>query len=68
MMLIERRKVLLLLSKTWYGSLTSMIHSFLMSVQAGAGNVIGSSFSELADIIREVEDKSRVGVCLDTCE
>lgn len=35
--------------------------------QAGAGNIIGCDFSHLADIIAEVEDKSRVGVCLDTC-
>ncbi|THG96299.1 hypothetical protein EW026_g5510 [Hermanssonia centrifuga] len=34
---------------------------------AGAGNVLGSKFSELAKIIQEVEDKARVGVCLDTC-
>ncbi|CDO77221.1 hypothetical protein BN946_scf184747.g34 [Trametes cinnabarina] len=35
--------------------------------QAGSGNVIGSRFSELGEIIRQVEDKTRVGVCLDTC-
>ncbi|TFK33854.1 xylose isomerase-like protein [Crucibulum laeve] len=34
---------------------------------AGAGNVIGGEFSHLADIIAQVEDKSRVGVCMDTC-
>ncbi|KAK7450629.1 DNA-(apurinic or apyrimidinic site) lyase [Stygiomarasmius scandens] len=34
---------------------------------AGAGNVIGSSFEELGEIIALVEDKERVGVCLDTC-
>ncbi|EGN95779.1 hypothetical protein SERLA73DRAFT_162523 [Serpula lacrymans var. lacrymans S7.3] len=34
---------------------------------AGAGNIIGSLFEDLAGIIRQVEDKSRVGVCLDTC-
>jgi AP endonuclease-1 len=33
----------------------------------GAGNVIGSNFEELRDIISQVEDKSRVGVCIDTC-
>ncbi|KAJ8469314.1 hypothetical protein ONZ51_g9085 [Trametes cubensis] len=35
---------------------------------AGSGNVIGSRFSELGQIIREVDHKARVGVCLDTCE
>ncbi|KAG1725718.1 xylose isomerase-like protein [Suillus paluster] len=34
---------------------------------AGSGNVIGSQFSELKAIIDDVEDKTRVGVCLDTC-
>lgn len=34
---------------------------------AGAGNVIGSTFEDIRDIIDEVEDKSRVGVCIDTC-
>ncbi|RDX47718.1 AP endonuclease [Lentinus brumalis] len=35
---------------------------------AGSGNVIGSRFAELGDIIKQVDDKTRVGVCLDTCE
>ncbi|KAG6002360.1 hypothetical protein E4U21_003153 [Claviceps maximensis] len=34
---------------------------------AGAGNVIGSSWEDLRDIIALVEDKKRVGVCIDTC-
>lgn len=34
---------------------------------AGAGNVIGGDFSHLATIISKIEDKTRVGVCLDTC-
>ncbi|KAF6742679.1 xylose isomerase-like protein [Ephemerocybe angulata] len=34
---------------------------------AGAGNVIGSSFAQIAAIIALVEDKTRVGVCVDTC-
>ncbi|KXN87179.1 putative endonuclease 4 [Leucoagaricus sp. SymC.cos] len=34
---------------------------------AGAGNVIGGDFSDLKGIIDGVVDKSRVGVCLDTC-
>jgi AP endonuclease-1 len=33
----------------------------------GSGNVVGSRFEELRDIIALVDDKSRVGVCLDTC-
>ncbi|KAG8847652.1 hypothetical protein FRB91_011547 [Serendipita sp. 411] len=34
---------------------------------AGAGNIIGGTFEQLAKIIDGVEDKKRVGVCLDTC-
>jgi len=34
---------------------------------AGSGNVIGSQFSELKEIIDHVEEKTRVGICLDTC-
>ncbi|RKP04651.1 endonuclease 4, partial [Thamnocephalis sphaerospora] len=34
---------------------------------AGAGNTIGAKFEELAAIMDLVQDKSRVGVCLDTC-
>ncbi|THH13835.1 hypothetical protein EW146_g6435 [Bondarzewia mesenterica] len=34
---------------------------------AGAGNVIGGKFEEIAGIIERVMDKDRVGVCLDTC-
>ncbi|KAG0701688.1 xylose isomerase-like protein [Suillus ampliporus] len=35
---------------------------------AGSGNVIGSQFSELRGIIDQVDDKTRVGVCLDTLQ
>jgi len=31
------------------------------------GNTIGGKFEELAAIIDLVKDKSRIGVCLDTC-
>ncbi len=34
---------------------------------AGQGTNLGRSFDDLACIIDHVEDKSRVGVCLDTC-
>lgn len=30
-------------------------------------NIVGSAFSHLAGIIDKVKDKTRVGVCLDTC-
>jgi len=34
---------------------------------AGQGSNIGCKFEHLAEIIDAVEDKSRVGICLDTC-
>ncbi len=34
---------------------------------AGQGSNVGFSFQHLADIIAQVEDKTRVGVCIDTC-
>jgi len=33
---------------------------------AGQGGCLGSTFEELAAIVRQVEDKSRIGVCVDT--
>lgn len=34
---------------------------------AGQGSNVGFRFEQLAEIIEHVEDKSRVGVCIDTC-
>ncbi|MCE1198348.1 MAG: deoxyribonuclease IV [Marinilabiliales bacterium] len=34
---------------------------------AGQGSNVGHVFEQLAEIIDQVEDKSRVGVCIDTC-
>ena len=31
------------------------------------GNTVGGKFEELAAIIEQVEDKSRIGICIDTC-
>lgn len=39
----------------------------LLETMAAGGNTIGTKFTELASIINQVNDKSRVGVCLDTC-
>lgn len=40
----------------------------MVKPKAGHKNVIGCDMQDLADMIALVEDKSRVGVCLDTCE
>jgi len=34
---------------------------------AGQGTNLGYKFEHLAHIINKIEDKSRVGICLDTC-
>lgn len=34
---------------------------------AGQGSNLGCTFEQIAEIISQVEDRSRVGVCLDTC-
>lgn len=39
----------------------------LLENMAGQGNVVGTTFEDLRDIIAAVDDKARVGVCIDTC-
>lgn len=38
-----------------------------LELMAGQGSTIGRSMQELRAILERVDDKSRVGVCLDTC-
>eukprot|EP00128_Syssomonas_multiformis_P000309 Colp12_sorted_trinity150504_noHs@10342 len=39
----------------------------VVECMAGQGNTVGGEFAHLAAIIDRVIDKSRIGVCLDTC-
>ncbi|HVS30123.1 MAG TPA: deoxyribonuclease IV [Thermoanaerobaculia bacterium] len=39
----------------------------LLETSAGQGSCLGCTFEELGRIIRLVDDKSRVGICIDTC-
>lgn len=39
----------------------------VLETMAGGGNIVGSTFEDLRDVIAQVEDKTRIGVCLDTC-
>ena len=39
----------------------------VLETTAGMGSSVGSSFKELAQIIGKVQNKSRIGVCIDTC-
>jgi len=50
------------LTLEWSQGVTAVIEN-----TAGQGSNLGYRFEHLAHIIDKVEDKSRVGVCLDTC-
>lgn len=39
----------------------------LLELMAGQGATIGGNFGELRQIIAQVDDPSRVGICVDTC-
>lgn len=39
----------------------------LLELMAGQGTVLGRNFAELRQIIEQVDEPSRVGVCVDTC-
>ena len=39
----------------------------LLETAAGQGSCVGCTFEELGRIIASVDDKSRVGICIDTC-
>lgn len=39
----------------------------LLELVAGQGTTIGKTFAELNQIIEQVDDSERVGVCIDTC-
>lgn len=39
----------------------------VIETTAGQGSNLGYKFEHLAEIIEQVEDKSRIGVCIDTC-
>ena len=41
--------------------------TLLLETMAGQGTTLGSSFEEIAAIIKNIDDTSRIGVCLDTC-
>jgi deoxyribonuclease-4 len=39
----------------------------LLETAAGQGSCLGCTFKELGSVLRSVNDRSRVGVCIDTC-
>lgn len=41
--------------------------TLLIETMAGQGTTVGSTFEQIAEIIKHVKQKNRIGVCLDTC-
>lgn len=39
----------------------------LLETMAGKGNEVGKSFEEIKDIINNIDNNNRIGVCMDTC-
>jgi len=50
-----------------YSIVKCWVLSVVIENMSCQGNTIGGKFSELRQIIDLVTDKSRIGVCLDTC-
>ena len=50
-----------------FDSLKNNNVTLLLETTAGQGSVLGSTFEEIAAMIKSVEARERVGVCLDTC-
>ena len=46
---------------------TRAVMPVLETMATPGSNAIGSTFEDLRDIIAEVQNKARIGVCLDTC-
>lgn len=46
---------------------TSSNTVILLETMAGKGTELGTNISELKEIFNNVDDKNRIGVCLDTC-
>jgi len=50
-----------------YGRRPELQTMLVLETTAGQGSSLGRSLEELAEIIRQVEEPQRVGVCIDTC-
>jgi AP endonuclease-1 len=61
------KQIALQLNKAHRDAASGKVITLLETMAAVGGNTIGGTFEELAEIIDLVDDKDRVGVCLDTC-
>lgn len=50
-----------------FNNLPELQAGVLLETTAGQGTSLGSTFDELGEIIAQVEQSCRVGVCIDTC-
>lgn len=46
------------------GSSSAML---LLETMAGQGSSIGKNFEELAQVLEKIENKKKIGICMDTC-
>jgi len=61
------KTVIVLLENMVRLAITLAISNADSRLQAGKNNIIGFQFEDLAAIIKLVNDKTRIGVCFDTC-
>jgi len=52
---------------TVFDSLSEVKTRLLLETTAGQGSSVGHTFEQIAAILAQIENKSHVGVCLDTC-
>jgi len=52
---------------TVFDSLSEVNTRLLLETTAGQGSSVGHTFEQIASIMEQIENKSLVGVCLDTC-
>lgn len=62
------QKAIEIIANQLNGVMTSeMKTTVLLETMAGKGTEVGRSFDEIADIIKRVNHKEKIGVCMDTC-
>jgi deoxyribonuclease-4 len=52
---------------TVIGQTTESHVGLLIETTAGQGSTLGYSFEQIGSIVEKISDKSRIGVCIDTC-
>ncbi|MBN1929993.1 MAG: deoxyribonuclease IV [Desulfobacterales bacterium] len=50
-----------------YSQTSGITSRLLLETTAGQGSSLGHTFEQLASIIDQIENKNRVGICIDTC-